>query len=371
MSEKQEPIYVTRPSLPELDDYIAMLRQIWESKQLTNMGKLHEELEKKLAEFLGVKFISLFCNGTLALITALRALDIKGSVITTPYSFVATTHALYWTGNTPIFIDVEPEFCNLDPSKIETAINSTTSAIMPVHTYGNPVDVIQVQDIAARKGLKVIYDAAHAFGVNLNGSSLLNYGDLSVLSFHATKVFSTLEGGAIVCHDEKDKEHIDYLRNFGFANEVTVVGPGINAKMNELQAAYGLLQLKMFNDGVTRRKEITYYYKDQLNSVRGIRFINPRSDVEQNYSYLPIFIEEDYPISRDALYNKLRESNIFARRYFYPLISKFPPYDKLPSAKERNMPVATRLAEQVICLPIYSDLELDLVEKISNIIKEQ
>jgi len=364
-----KPIYVTQPSLPDLDEYIEKLKEIWDSKWLTNNGRFHREFEERLCEYLGVEYISLFSNGTLALITALQTLRITGEVITTPYSFVATTHALHWNGIKPVFCDVDPVYGNIDPDKIESLITPQTTAILPVHVYGNPVDVERIQQIADTYGLKVIYDAAHAFGVENNGNSILNFGDLSVLSFHATKTFNTIEGGAIVCHDEKTKKRIDFLKNFGFADEVTVVAPGINAKMNELQASYGLLQLDNFNDQIRKRKEVTLKYRKSLINIKGIRFLNEMKAVTHNYAYYPIFVNKDYPLTRDELYNKFRENNIFARRYFYPLISDFPTYRGLISARHENLPNAVKMADEVICLPIYPGITSDQINFIVGIIR--
>ena len=366
MKNFNKPIYVTQPALPPLDEFIGYLKEIWQSKWLTNDGKFHKEFEKKLAEYLGVKYISLFANGTLALISALQVLRITGEVITTPYSFVATTHALWWNGIKPVFVDIESEHCNLDPEKIETAITTKTTAILPVHVYGNPCNVDRIQKIADIYGLKVIYDAAHAFGVEEKNNSILNFGDLSVLSFHATKTFNTIEGGAIICHDEKTKKRIDYLKNFGFANETTIIAPGINAKMNELQAAYGLLQLKTIDKQIAKRKNIVNTYRKLLTKIKGISFLEDIDNVKYNYAYFPIFVRNEYPLTRDELYNKLKENNIFGRRYFYPLISEFPVYRGLPSAKPSNLPVAINIADQVICLPIYPELE---IENTFNIVK--
>jgi len=366
---KKKPILVTQPFLPPLKEFITYLERIWDSKWLTNNGQFHQQFEKELAEFLGVKYISLYANGTLALITALQVLGITGEVITTPYSFVATTNALWWNGINPVFVDIEPEHCNLDPKKIEAAITSKTTAIVPVHVYGNPCNVERIKKIADTYGLKVIYDAAHAFGVEENGNSILNYGDLSVLSFHATKVFNTFEGGAIVCHDEIMKKRIDYLKNFGFVDEVTVIAPGINAKMNELQATYGLLQLKYIDKAIEQRKKIANYYRENLEDIKGIRFLEDIEGVKHNYAYFPIFVDRGkYGLSRDELYEKLKEHNIYGRRYFYPLISQFSPYKGLGSAKPENLPNAERIADEVICLPIYPDLELDIVKTIVNAI---
>ena len=363
------PILVTSPSLPPLNEFITYLEQIWESKWITNNGNFHQEFEKVLADFLGVKHISLFANGTLALITALQELKITGEVITTPYSFVATTHALWWNGIKPVFADIEPDHCNLDPKRIEAAITTKTTAIVPVHVYGNPCDVERIQEIADTYGLKVIYDAAPAFGVKINDNSILNYGDLSVLSFHATKAFNTIEGGAIICHDEKTKKRIDFLKNFGFADETTVVAPGINAKMNELQAAYGLLQLKTFNEQIAKRKLIDETYRKLLMNVEGISYFKNIEGVKYNYAYFPILVDQEkYGQSRDDLYIKLKEHNIFSRRYYYPLISNFSSYKGLDSAKPDNLTVANRISEQVICLPIYPDIQSDAINRIVDLI---
>ena len=367
--KRTKPILVTQPSLPPLDEFIPYLEDIWQRKCLTNNGKFHQQFEKQLAEFLGVKYVSLFVNGTLALITALQQLRITGEVITTPYSFVATTHALWWNGIKPVFIDIESGHCNLNPEKIEAAITTKTTAIVPVHVYGNPCNVERIQKIADTYGLKVIYDAAHAFGVEKNGNSILNFGDLSVLSFHATKTFNTIEGGAIICHDQNTKKQIDYLKNFGFADEVTVVAPGINAKMNELQAAYGLLQLKTFKEQIEKCKKIANLYRELLSKVQGIKFLEDIKNVKHNYTYFPIFVDKKYGMSRDELYEKLKEHNIYGRRYFYPLISQFSPYKGLDSAKPENLPVAEKIAKEVICLPVYTDLNIESVKLISKIIK--
>jgi len=313
--------FVTRPYMPDLEDFIPYLKDIWDSKWLTNNGKFHQQLEKELAKYLGVKYISLFNNGTLALVTALQTLRITGEVITTPYSFVATTHSLHWNGIKPVFVDIEDEYCNIDPQRIEAAITPKTTAILPVHVYGNPCHVNEIKEIADTYGLKVIYDACHAFGVKFNDHSVLNHGDLSVLSFHATKVFTTLEGGAIISHDGKTKKRIDYLKNFGFANETTVVQPGINAKMNELQAAFGLLQLKKIDQTIEMRKNIVDKYQSLLRDIKGIEFINPSKNVRYNYPYFPVFIDnEKYGKTRDELYWELRKNDIYGRRYFIPLL---------------------------------------------------
>ena len=371
MPIKNKPITVTQPCLPPLEEFMPYLEQIWDNKWLTNNGPLHQQLEKELADYLDVEHISLFSNGTLALISALQALNIHGEVITTPFSFVATTHSLWWNKITPVFVDIEPEYLNLDPNKIEAAITEKTTAIMPVHVYGNPCQTDEIQQIADKHNLKIIYDAAHAFGVKKNETPILNYGDLSVLSFHATKVYSTIEGGAIICKSKKMKHHIDNLKNFGFRGETFVEEPGINAKLNEMQAAYGLLQLKYIDDFITKRKKVTELYRELLKNVRGISFMNDMEGVSHCYSYFPILIDKkEYGISRDDLYEKLKQHDILGRRYFYPLISDFEPYKNLCSAKKDNLPVATKIAEQVLCLPIYVDLKNNEVEHIVNIIQK-
>lgn len=366
--KENEQIYVTRPSMPPLGEFVEYLEQIWDNRWLTNNGEFHRRLEAELAEYLGVKYISLFSNGTLALLVSIQALRIGGEVITTPYSFVATSHALQWNEITPIFCDIDPETLNISPEKIEFLITKNTTAILPVHVYGYPCDVKKIGYLADTYGLKVIYDACHAFDVNLRGESLLNFGDLSVLSFHATKVFTTLEGGAIVTNDPKLKKRIDYLKNFGIANETTVIAPGINAKMNEVQAAFGLLQLKYVRENIEKRKQVTRWYRSRLGDVAGIQMLADRPEVRHNYAYFPIFVDEQlYGCSRDDLFHGLREKNILGRRYFYPLISTFPMYRTLPTAG--NLPVAQKAADQVICLPLYPDLEETTVDFICDIIR--
>jgi len=361
-------VYVTQPSLPSLEEFIPYLQQIWDSKILTNGGPFHQQLEQALCDYLGVKHIALFTNGTIALVTALQALRITGEVITTPYSFVATSHSLLWNGIKPVFVDIEPNTLNLDPEKIEAAITPKTTAIMPVHCYGHPCDVERIQKIADAYGLKVIYDAAHAFGVQLHSGSLLNHGELSVLSFHATKVFNTFEGGAIVCSDTKTKLRIDHLKNFGFVDEVTVVAPGINGKMSEFNAALGLLQLKSVDEALQKRKAIDTRYREGLIGVKGIHCLPDAGEKVANYSYFPILVKSEYPLSRDALFEKLRGNGIYARRYFYPLISDFSMYRGLPSAVHSNLPVASKTASEVICLPIYPMLGGEVLDKIINLI---
>jgi dTDP-4-amino-4,6-dideoxygalactose transaminase len=363
-------IYVTQPFLPPLEEFQPYLEQIWKSKWLTNAGPFHQQLEKELSNYLGVEHLALFANGTLALVTALQTLRITGEVITTPFSFVATAHSLLWNGIKPVFVDIHPETFNLDPNKIEAAITPYTTAILPVHVYGNPCDVEKIQKIADIYGLKVIYDAAHAFGVNYKGESILNHGDLSVLSFHATKVFTTFEGGAIVCPDSKTKKRIDFLKNFGFADEVTVMAPGINGKMNEIQAAFGLLQLKYIDSAIKRRKEICNRYHEAIKDIAGITHLPSPALTASNYSYFTIIVSEEYPVTRDVLYQKFRDEGIYVRRYFYPLISDMPMYRGLASASSENLSVAKRIASQVLCLPIYPALKDEEVDFVVKIISE-
>ena len=353
----ETPVFVTQPYLPPLEEFVPYLERIWSNKILTNAGPYHQALETELCKYLGVPQISLFSNGTLALITALQALRITGEVITTPYSFVATAHALLWHGNNPVFVDVEPETLNIDPAKIEAAIGPRTTAIMPVHCYGNPCDVERIQRIADNYNLRVIYDAAHAFGVQYENGSLLNFGDLSVLSFHATKVYNTFEGGAIVSPDLKTKQRIDRLKNFGFVDEVTVIAPGINAKMSEFNAAFGLLQLQHIDHVLTRRSEIDTAYRRGLAGVPGLACLPLGAQTRANFSYFPVLVQPDFPCKRDEVYVRLKEAGIYARRYFYPLISNFPMYRGLPSAQRSNLPIASAAAEQVLCLPIFPDLD--------------
>ena len=367
MSENKE-ITVTSPLLPKLEDFIPMLQDIWDRKWLTNNGHYHKELEKALAEYLGVEYISLFTNGTLPLITALQALRISGEVITTPYSFVATTHSIWWNGLNPVFVDIDETTGNIDPEKIEAAITPHTTAIMPVHVYGTPCNMKRIQEIADIYGLKIIYDAAHAFGVKVNGESVLKQGDMSTLSFHATKVYNTVEGGALICHDAATKKRIDYLKNFGFAGETTVVAPGINSKMDEIRAAYGLLNLKQVDGAIAKRKATAEKYRAALKDVPGIRMLKDIEGVRHNYAYFPVFINEEYGISRDALYEKLKEHNIYGRRYFYPLISTFSAFKGLESADPKNLPVAHKLADQVLCLPMFAGLDEESTDRIIDIV---
>ncbi len=364
-------IYVSQPALPPLEEFIPYLRKIWGSKILTNNGAYHQQLELELCKYLGVKFISLFCNGTMALITALKALNLKGEIITSPYSFVGTSHALLWGDLQPVFVDIEPDFYTLDPEKIEDAITPLTSAILPVHVYGNPCKVKEIQKVADKHGLKVIYDACHTFGVKADSIPLLNFGDLSVMSFHATKVFTTFEGGAIICNDEDMKRQIDRMKNFGFVNQTSVIATGINAKMNELQAAMGLLQLQKIDTAIFKRKLIAELYRKKLRLVQGIRFLDDMPDTSHCYSYFPIFVnKEKYGISRDELFEKLKTFNIYCRRYFYPLISQLPMYRDLESAQPENLPVAEKTTQEVICLPIYPDLQFEDIIRISEIVHQ-
>ncbi|MES5005474.1 DegT/DnrJ/EryC1/StrS family aminotransferase [Prevotella disiens] len=349
-----EKITVTSPLLPNLDEFNEMLKDIWSRKWLTNNGHYHQELEKALAEYLKVPYVALFTNGTLPLLCALQALRITGEVITTPYSFVATTHSLWWNNIKPVFVDIDPETCNIDPDKIEAAITPQTTAIMPVHVYGKPCDVERIQAIADKYGLKVIYDAAHAFGVEVCGKSILEAGDMSTLSFHATKVYNTIEGGALICQDEKTKQRIDYLKNFGFADEITVIGPGINGKMDEIRSAYGLLNLKQVDNAIAARQQVAKTYREALRNVEGISFMDDIPGVRHNYSYFPIFIDkEKYGMTRDELYFKMKEQGIWGRRYFYPLISEFSTYRGLESSRPEKLPNAHKMADTVICLPMH------------------
>jgi dTDP-4-amino-4,6-dideoxygalactose transaminase len=367
---KKNNIYVTQPLLPPLDEFVPYLKKIWDNKILTNGGPFHQQLEKALCEYLGVEHLALFTNGTIALVTALQALRITGEVITTPYSFVATAHSLLWNGIKPVFVDIDPNTLNLDPTKIEAAITPQTTAIMPVHCYGHPCDVEAIQKIADAYNLKVICDAAHAFGVKNAQGSILNHGDLSVLSFHATKVFNTFEGGAIVCPDMKTKQRIDRLKNFGIVDELTVVASGINGKMSELNAAFGLLQLEHMDHALSRRKEIDAIYREQLADIPGIECLRDAGESVANYSYFPILVQPEYPMTRDVLYQNLKEQGIYSRRYFYPLISDFPMYRALPSAQRGNLPVAADAASKVLCLPIYPGLSLQDQDRIIFAIRE-
>ena len=368
--ESNKQITVTSPLLPDLDEFNELLKDIWNRKWITNNGHYHQELEKALCEYLKVPYISLFTNGTLPLITALQALRITGEVITTPYSFVATTHSLWWNGIKPVFVDIDPATGNIDPDKIEAAITSKTTAIMPVHVYGKPCDVKRIQEIADKYGLKVIYDAAHAFGVEVNGESILTAGDMSTLSFHATKVYNTIEGGALVMHDEQTKKRIDYLKNFGFAGETEVVAPGINSKMDEMRSAYGLLNLRQVDKAIEARRQVAVKYREALCDVPGISFFDDMPGVKHNYSYFPVFVDaEKYGMTRDELYFKMKEHGVLGRRYFYPLISTFSTYRGLESATRENLPNAYRMADEVICLPMHHALSGEDVERIINEVK--
>lgn len=364
-------ITVTSPLLPDLEEFNKLLKEIWDSKWITNNGSFHKQLEKELAQYLKVPYISLFTNGTLPLITALQALRITGEVITTPYSFVATTHSLWWNGIKPVFVDIDPSTCAIDPEKIEAAITPKTTAIMPVHCYGKPCDTKAIQEIADKYGLKVIYDAAHAFGVEVDGESILNAGDMSTLSFHATKVYNTIEGGAMVMHDEKTKQRIDYLKNFGFANETTVVAPGINSKMDEMRAAYGILNLRQVDAAIDARRKVANAYRQALRDVEGISFYDDMPGVRHNYSYFPIFVDaERYGMTRDELYFKMKDANVLGRRYFYPLISDFSTYKGLSSATRENLPNAYKIADSVLCLPMHHALTDADLERVINLVRK-
>lgn len=367
MNQKQ--ITVTSPLLPNLDEFQGLLKEIWDSKWVTNNGQFHKQLERALCEYLKVPYISLFTNGTMPLLTALQALRITGEVITTPYSFVATTHSIWWNGCKPVFVDIEAATCGMDPDRIEAAITPHTTAIMPVHCYGKPCNMERIQAIADKYGLKVIYDAAHAFGVEVHGKSVLEQGDMATLSFHATKVYNTLEGGALVMHDAEMKKRVDYLKNFGFAGETEVVAPGINSKMDEVRAAYGLLNLRQVDEAIEKRHQVAVKYREALRNVKGIRFFDDMPGVRHNYSYFPIFINaEEYGMTRDELYFKMKEQGILGRRYFYPLISSFSSYCGLPSAAPENLPVATRVADEVICLPMHHELNDGDMDRILSLI---
>lgn len=360
-----DQITVTSPLLPDLGEFTDMLRDIWAKKWITNNGEYHRRLEAALAEYLKVPYVSLFTNGTLPLITALQALRITGEVITTPYSFVATTHSLWWNGIKPVFVDIDPANCGIDPEKIEAAITPKTTAIMPVHCYGKPCDTRAIQEIADKYGLKVIYDAAHAFGVEVDGESILKAGDLSTLSFHATKVYNTIEGGALVMHDAKTKQRIDYLKNFGFAGETEVVAPGINSKMDEVRAAYGLLNLRQVDAAIEARHKVAIAYREALRGIEGLTFFDDMPGVRHNYSYFPVFIDaEKFGMTRDELYFKMRDANVLGRRYFYPLISEFTTYRRLPSAARENLPQARRMADSVICLPMHHSLSEEDINRV-------
>jgi dTDP-4-amino-4,6-dideoxygalactose transaminase len=363
------PLQVTRPFLPALDEFIPYLEQIWQRRILTNKGPFHQQFERALQDYLGVEHLALFANGTLALVTALQALRVTGEVITTPFSFVATSHALLWNGLEPVFVDIDPLTLNLDPRKIEAAITPWTSAIVPVHCYGNPCDVDAIQAIADRHRLKVIYDAAHAFGVQCQGGSVLRHGDLSALSFHATKVFNTFEGGALICRDAQTKRHVDHLKNFGFVDETTVIAPGINGKMNEFSAALGLLQLEHIDDVLARRRHVDSTYRRLLQDVPGIRCVAPTGQRVANHAYFPILVGPDHPCRRDELYARMRAAHIHARRYFYPLVSDFPMYRGLASAQHHKLPVAHEVASQVICLPMHPELTEDDIERVVEVIR--
>ena len=371
-------ITVTSPLLPDLGEFNEMLQQIWDSKWITNMGQFHNQLEKALAEYLHVPYVCLFTNGTLPLMTALQALRITGEVITTPYSFVATTHSIWWNGCKPVFVDIDPATGNMDPDKIEAAITPATTCIMPVHCYGKPCDTKRIQEIADKYGLRVIYDAAHAFGVEVPAeeygleaydekglAGIMNAGDMSTLSFHATKVYNTIEGGALVVHDEKTKKRIDNLKNFGITDEVTVIAPGINGKMDEMRSAYGLLNLKQVDNAIKARNDVAMKYREALRPIAGVSFWDDMPGVRHNYSYFPIFIDaEKFGMTRDELYFKMKEQGVLSRRYFYPLISNFPTYRGLPTANKENLPIGNKMADEVLCLPLHHALSENDIQRI-------
>jgi len=365
------PIFVTKSTLPPLDEVIPYLRRIWDSRILSNGGPYHQQLEAALSRYLGVDHICLFANGTIALLVALKSLGVTGEVITTPFSFVATSHALLWNGIEPVFADIDPVTLNLDPEKIESAITPKTTAILPVHCYGHPCRTEAFQKIADTYNLKILYDACHAFGVKDQGGSIARHGDLSVLSFHATKVFNTFEGGAIVCPDIETKNRIDQLKNFGHAGETSVVATGINGKMNEFNAALGLVQLDHIDNALAGRKIIDGAYRERLRDIKGIRCLGRSGETISNYAYFPILVDSDYPVSRDELNNKLKDRDIHPRRYFYPLISEFPMYRHLPSAHREDLPIAYSSSLQILCLPIYPDLEISVVDEICHLIRSQ
>lgn len=372
MNPSSAQIFVTQPDLPPLQEFLPYLEQIWASRKLTNGGPFHAQLEHALAEHLGVRHVSLFANATIALVTALQALRIGGEVITTPYSFVATAHSLLWNGIRPVFVDIDPHTLNLDPARVEAAITPQTTAILPVHCYGTPCDVDALQRIADDYNLKIIYDAAHAFGVARHTpqglSSVLQHGDLSVLSFHATKVFNTFEGGAIVSPDARTKQHIDHLKNFGFVNETTVVAAGINGKMSEFNAALGLLQLQHVGPAIARRAEVEAQYRRALGGLPGLRLLDPPRDATRNHSYFPVMVQRSFAVERDELFTRLREAGIVARRYFHPLISDFPMYRGLPSADRGRLPVAAAASEEVLCLPIHPGLADEDVQRVVGVV---
>ena len=367
---KRKPVYVNQPALPPLEEFIPYLQSIWERKVLTNNGPMHQELEKALCDYLDVEHISLFNNGTSALLTAVQALSITGEVITTPYSFVATANALIWNSVKPVFVDIDPSTFNLDPTMIEAAITPSTTAIMPVHCYGRPCNYKAIQDIADQHGLKVIYDAAHAFGVRDQNGSILRHGDLSILSFHATKVFNTFEGGAIISPNAEMKARIDQLKNFGFIDEETLLEPGINGKMSEINAAFGLLQLKYVAQAIDKRNAIDAYYRKELAHVKGLEIPQHLQGTTPNFSYFPIIINMLYPLTRDELYSKLNSKNIFPRRYFFPIISNFKAYKKIAPSTQSSLVIANKASLEVLCLPIYPSLEQGDIEKIISILQE-
>ena len=363
-----DPITVARPDLPPLEEFLPLLREIWASHRLTNNGPFHARFEQALAEYLGVPQVSLFANATLGLLIAQLALGLRGEVITTPFSFVATAHSLLWNRLRPVFVDIDPVTLCLDPQRVEEAITPATSAILPVHVYGTPCDTLRMAEIARRHGLKLLYDAAHAFGVDDGGGSLLRHGDASVVSFHATKVFNTFEGGAVICHDTALKQQIDYMKNFGFAGEVSVVATGINAKMNEFQAALGLLQLRRVDESLARRAAVAERYRLRLAGVQGLNCPPLPTVLSHNHAYFPVRVDEAFRVDRDSLYEHLKRHGVLARRYFFPLITDFPMYREHAPDARRQLPVAYRVASEVLCLPIYAGLPLEQVDRIAELI---
>ncbi|RCX16875.1 dTDP-4-amino-4,6-dideoxygalactose transaminase [Anaerobacterium chartisolvens] len=365
-----QPVYVTSPLLPDLDDMNKMLSSIWRSGQLTNNGSMAVRLEKELADFLGANNLSLFSNGTVALQLACRLLRLSGEVITTPFTFAATCHALSWSNLTPVFCDIEEDTFNINPKEIEKLITANTTAIMPVHVFGNPCRVEEIHGIAKKHGLRVIYDAAHAFGVEAGGKPIGCFGDISMFSLHATKLYHTIEGGALTFNDPYLKQRADSLRNFGILNEELIIEPGTNAKLNEVQAAVGILLLAQVDKEIEGRKAITGIYRSLLKDVPGIRFFEEAEGVKYNYPYFVIEVNEnEFGISRDMLYERLKEHNVFARKYFYPLCSRFPCYKSLPSAAPGRLPVAEKIVERVMSLPLHGRLPQEYAERICAIIK--
>ena len=357
-------IFITKPFLPPLDEYIKYLEKIWSSKQLTNNGPFHQKFEKELANYLGVKYVSLFNNATTGLLVAIKALELKGEIITTPYSFIATSHSIMWNGLTPVFVDTDSQAGNLNPKKVEEAINDNTGGIIAVHNYGIPGDVDGLRNVAEKYNLPLIYDAAPAMGVKYKGNSIFEFGDLAIVSFHATKIFTTFEGGAIISHSKEIKAKIDSLKNFGIDGPELVSGLGTNGKMHEEEAALGLLQLKYLDKNISKRKDIYEFYINSLESINNIRILSLTKFLKYNYAYFPVFFNEGILV-RDKIYNKLQENNIFCRKYWYPLITNHSMYRSLVGY---DLPNARKLSESVLCLPIYPDLDIEDVKTVIEII---